>query len=59
MLKNSSKQQCIDKAKELMDEVAPGGGYMFEFDKSPLSIDDVNIENLKAVVEYVRDHGKY
>ena len=59
LLKTGTKQQCIDKAKELIDILAPGGGFMFEFDKSALSIDDVNVENLIAVVEYVRDYGVY
>ncbi|SNS97732.1 Uroporphyrinogen decarboxylase (URO-D) [Anaerovirgula multivorans] len=59
LLKTATKEECIDKAKELIDILAPGGGYMFEFDKSALSMDDVNIDNLIAVTEYVRDHAIY
>jgi uroporphyrinogen-III decarboxylase len=56
---SGTKQQCIDKAKEVLDTLAPNGGYIFSFDKHPLSVKDVNIENLRAVMEYVRINGKY
>ncbi|MFZ7132974.1 MAG: uroporphyrinogen decarboxylase family protein [Eubacteriales bacterium] len=57
--KTASKQQCIDKAKELMDILAPGGNYFFCFDKSPLTLDSCNLENLYAVVDFVAENGKY
>ncbi len=53
LLKTGTKEQCVDKAKELMDVLAPGGNYYFRFDKSALFKDDVNIENYKAVADYV------
>jgi hypothetical protein len=59
MLKTHTKEQCVDKAKELIDILAPGGKYIFSFDKNPLSIKDINMENLKAVTEFVRDYGVY
>lgn len=58
-LKTATKQQCIDKAKELIDILAPGGNYYFNFDKSPYSLNTINPENYKAVLEYVRDNGSY
>lgn len=59
MLKTHTKEQCINKAKEMIDILAPGGKYIFSLDKSPLTIKDINMENLIAVAETVRDYGVY
>lgn len=59
LLKTGSKQECLDKAKELIDVLAPGGQYIFCFDKSLLRLKDVCVDNLKAVLEFVQDYGKY
>lgn len=59
LLKSGTKQQCIDKAKELLDILAPGGNYYFRTDKSILSPADINIENYTAVVEFVKENYKY
>ena len=59
MLKTHTKQQCIDKAKELIDILAPGGNYYFNFDKSPLSLATTNLDNYYAVVDYVADNAYY
>ncbi|GAQ24166.1 uroporphyrinogen decarboxylase family protein [Tepidanaerobacter syntrophicus] len=59
LLKTGTKQQCIDKAKELIDILAPGGNYIFGFDKQALSITDINPENYVAVMEYVLANSKY
>ncbi|MEY7999112.1 uroporphyrinogen decarboxylase family protein [Clostridium sp. Mt-5] len=59
MLLTHTKEECIDKAKEMIDILAPGGKYMFGVDKQPLSLKDVNMENFCAVTEYVRDHAYY
>lgn len=58
-LKSATKQQCIDKAKELIDILAPGAKYIFEFDKSPVSLNSVNVENYAAVLRYVAENAKY
>ncbi|MBC3796926.1 uroporphyrinogen decarboxylase family protein [Acetobacterium tundrae] len=58
-LKTATKEQCVDKAKELIDILAPGGNYWFNFDKSPCSLSTIDPENYLAVLEYVRDNGKY
>ncbi len=58
-LKTATKQQCIDKAKELLDILAPGGKYIFEFDKSPVSLDSINVENYAAVLRYVAENARY
>ena len=59
ILRSGTKEQCIDKAKEILDIMAPGGNYYFCWDKSALSLDDINVENYVAVMEYVRDNYKY
>lgn len=58
-LQTATKQQCIDKAKELIDILAPGGNYIFDFDKGPLSLSSVNVENYTAVLEYVSENTDY
>lgn len=59
LLKRGTKQQCIDKAKELMDIMLPGGGYIFNFDKSPLILDEVNMDNLIALTQFLREYCVY
>lgn len=59
MFKTHTKQQCIDKAKELLDILAPGGNYYFNFDKAPLTLGSTNLENYYAVVEYVAENSTY
>ncbi|KPU44500.1 hypothetical protein OXPF_19940 [Oxobacter pfennigii] len=59
LVKTGTKQQVIDKAKELLDIMLPGGGYIFAFDKSPLSLRDINFENLCALSEFLRDYAVY
>ena len=58
-LTSYNKQQCIDKTKEFLDIMAPGGKFIFTFDKNPLVYADINLENLIAVCETVRDYGVY
>jgi len=58
-LKTATKQECIDKAKELIDILAPGGKYIFRFDKNPLSLHDVNVENYAAVLKYIAENAYY
>jgi len=59
LLKTGTKQQCIDKAKELIDVLAPGGGYYFGFDKVIITLDSANVENTKAVLDYVAENANY
>ena len=58
-LQYGTKEQVIDKAKELIDILAPGGGYMFGFDKGLFSLAEPIAENAKVLGEYVRDNAKY
>jgi hypothetical protein len=58
-LKNKTKAQCLDLAKEYIDILAPGGKYIFGFDKIPVVLDDVNMDTLCALTEFVRDYAVY
>ena len=59
LLKRGTKQQVLDKAKELCDIMLPGGGYIFSFDKGPLMLSDINLENYRALTEFLRDYAVY
>lgn len=58
-LRTCTKQQCIDKTKEFLDIMMPGGKFIFCFDKSALTLGDVNLENLIAVCQTVLEYGVY
>ena len=59
LLHTGTKEQCIDKAKELLDILAPGGRYWFDFDKNALDMHGNITENLQAVLQYVYENGRY
>lgn len=58
-LRNGTKQECIDYAKELIDILAPGGNFVFSFDKAIIRLNDVNVENMQAVCTYVKENAVY
>lgn len=58
-LKTDTPQQIVDRAKKFLDIMLPGGGYIFGFDKNPLTLKEVNLESLAALTEFVRDYAKY
>ena len=59
LLKTGTKEQCIDKAKALLDIMMPGGNYIFCLDKNPLVLSDVNMENVYALTEYLHENAVY
>lgn len=61
LLQTGTQEQCIEKAKELLDILAPTGKYWFQGDKSIISIDGTGNtgKNLRAVLEYVMENGTY
>ncbi len=59
VLRNGTKEECIDKAKEILDILAPGGNYIFTANKVFLRASDVVMDNVQAVVEFVNEYGKY
>lgn len=59
LLKLGKKEQCLDYAKKLVDELAPGGGYIFTSSRELLSKGDVNFDNLIATNDFVHEYGTY
>lgn len=59
LLQFGSAQEVKDKAKELIDILAPGGGYIFGFDKGLFSLEGNTIKNLHVLTDFVRDYGVY
>jgi uroporphyrinogen-III decarboxylase len=56
LLQVGSKEDVIAHCKKLIDYCAPGGGYIL----SPRSsTDEVKPENLKAMIEFTKEYGKY
>jgi hypothetical protein len=58
-MKTKSKEECVDEVKRYIDILAPGGKYIFGFDKSPLFFTDVKMECLCEVTETVRNYAVY
>lgn len=53
-------EECVALAKELLDiGMASGRNFYFGFDKPPFLLKDGSPEKLKAVFDYVREHGVY
>ncbi len=59
VLKYSTKEECINFTKKLLDTCAPGGGFTVCPDKALTYAGDLNIENYQAVIDTVREYGKY
>lgn len=55
MLKNKTKQECVDHVRHIIDECGMEG-ILITMSQSALSPNDLNYENLKAVNEFVRDY---
>lgn len=56
-LGNKTKQECIDKAKEIIDEVGYDGKLIFCSDKMLGFANDAKSENMRAVNDFVREYG--
>ena len=60
LLRNGTREECIAAAKEMIDELAPGGRFIFcTGDKVLLSASDAKPENIRAVNEFVHGYGLY
>lgn len=55
----NSKEQLIEEAKRVVDICAPGGGFIFTTDKILIAPNDVNVDNFRAVNDFVMTYGKY
>ncbi|MEG0378129.1 MAG: hypothetical protein RR614_06580, partial [Eubacterium sp.] len=58
-LTNFSTEVCLSKAKELMDMGMAQGQFYFSFNKAPFNLKEAAPEKLKAVLQFVREYGKY
>ncbi len=57
LLSNGTVEEVVEKAKEIIRQVSPGGGHVFS---SSNSIHDaVRLENLYAMLETVKSYGTY
>ncbi|NBJ14635.1 MAG: uroporphyrinogen decarboxylase [Dehalobacter sp. 4CP] len=56
LLQFGTKEECIAKAKKLVDILAPGGGYVFGTDKELIT---GKAENIIAVNKFVMEYGVY
>ena len=57
---DASDEECIAAAKKMVDELAPGGRFIFcTGDKVLLSASDAKAENIRAVNEFVHGYGLY
>lgn len=59
LLQVGTEQECIDKAKELVDILAPGGRYYFEFDKSAITCQGNMRKNMIALSDYLHYNTNY
>ncbi|MCR4400982.1 MAG: uroporphyrinogen decarboxylase [Syntrophomonadaceae bacterium] len=59
LLASGTQQDCVNKAAELVDALAAGGGYLFSTDKNCIALSDIRMENYNAVIEYLHKHGQY
>lgn len=57
LLYSGTKQQCIDYAKKLIDEVGYDGSYIFSQNRMVSFKNDCTAENLLAVNNFVREYG--
>lgn len=58
LLQNESKEVCVEKAKDFLDEMADDGRYIFASNKMMSFRTDGKGENLKAVVDFVREYSR-
>ncbi len=59
LLGHASKEECVRKAKEVIDAYACDRSYIFSTDKMLNVPQDALGENLRAVNEFVKDYGVY
>ena len=55
LLNYGTKEQVVDACKKLIDDCAPGGGFIFE---TAYGMDYAKEENVEAMFDTVRNYGK-
>lgn len=56
LLANGTKEECVDYAKKLCDELGGDGKYVFSTDKMISYRNDAKSENLRAVTDFVANY---
>lgn len=56
LMGSGTKEQCVDYVKELIQDMAPGGGYFIAPDAPMMFPYDAKPENLKAVSDFIFEH---
>ncbi len=59
LVRSGEKTEMLDYAKDFFDTMLPGGGYLFEFDKIPMALGDLNMDNLISLTEYIAKNTTY
>ncbi|KPU45018.1 uroporphyrinogen decarboxylase (URO-D) [Oxobacter pfennigii] len=59
ILKHGTVEQCVEEAKRTIDTVAGAGNYIFSMSRGMIRGSDFKTENLQAVIECVKEYGKY
>lgn len=58
MLKNATPEQCSDYVKCVIDECAPGGGFLFYNQTPLLYANDAKPENVIAAIRTANEYGR-
>ncbi|MCJ7605376.1 MAG: hypothetical protein MUO19_04995, partial [Dehalococcoidales bacterium] len=56
VLQIGTVEDTKNAVKKLIDDCAPGGGYLM---MNGASLDDCKADNLKAMIDYTKEYGKY
>ena len=56
VLQIATVQEAVDTVKKLIDDCAPGGGYLM---MNGAAIDEAKAENFKAMIDTTKEYGKY
>lgn len=60
LMKHGTKEECIEMAKKVVGELAPGGGFMAATNKQlSCCTKEVETSNYAAVNEWIRDNSNY
>lgn len=53
------REEVIKYGKKIMDQLAPGGGFILSSNKALLAKEDAKPENLSALTRFVKEYGIY
>jgi hypothetical protein len=54
-----SKEECIDEAKKLLDICMKSDHFHFTFGRQIMDMKSIDVPKIQAVLEWVRENGKY